>query len=163
ASARRGGRRAGGAVRRAGGRPPPAARPACDRNAPRLARPPAPVERARRSGAARAGLRQHVGERLVELDPTRPAGGRDELRRIAGAPVRSAWATRAARPGTRKRLDWPGPVWLNARTHTAGTPSRAKASSATASAAALLTPYGDSGRSGVRSSIGAAVPEAPYS
>ena len=56
---------------------------------------------------------------------------------------------RAASAGTRKRGDWPGPVWLNARTRTTGTPRSDHTRRATSSAATLLSAYGESGRCGV--------------
>ena len=41
---------------------------------------------------------------------------------ISSRPSRSAVAMRCASAGTRKRSDWPGPVWLNGRTRTSSSP-----------------------------------------
>ena len=84
-------------------------------------------------------------------------------RDLVGAPRARRAATRAARPGTRNAGDWPGPVWLNARVHTTASPCIRCASSATASAATLLFPYGLTGRHSVCSSTGiAAGSTVPY-
>ena len=104
---------------------------------------PRRARRARRASGTRARRRaRRSGRAPRRANPTV----------IVLAPLCSASATRRAKPGTKNAPVWPGPVWLNARTRTVSSPPPSHACSATNDAATLLTPYGESGRSGVSSS-----------